>query len=258
MKTLFPYPVLFGDVDISIAEVAIDDEPVLGRINADSHEVDLSNLERRDWVAAQIMVSLSGPASELESYVDVVAVAVLNCGHSNTRTSLVLTRDDDTPGRWSGVVELERDHWYGRATLHSVIAATVDGVANRIIGTSVDWMVAFDDLPRLPVTGSLTIRWIDFGNPEDDAPYLRHYATDPWYLRIDPSEPVLFLNRGFEGLEALLTDRRRRPDAERALHNHARASLASEVWMTLFNAAGLATRGPRFAAQPDVLRQGRR
>lgn len=81
------------------------------------------------------------------------------------------------------------------------------------------------------------MRWVDFANPDEDVRFLRRFSTDPWYLQIDPSEPKLLLNRGFDGLEALLGDRRRRPKVERALHDHARASIAVEVWVALFNAA---------------------
>lgn len=60
------------------------------------------------------------------------------------------------------------------------------------------------------------------------------YSGEPDFLKIDPSDPVLFLNRDFEGLEGLLVDRRRRPPAERAVHDHARGAIAAEAWLLLF------------------------
>lgn len=237
MKALYPYDTLFGDVTLRVTDVEVDEMPLYGRVDADRREIDLTGIERKRWERARLEVAVSGPASELKSRRAPTAVAVLNCGPSNTRHAVTLQADESSPGRWSGAVELDREGWYGRAELRVVITATEQGVPHRIIGTADVWTVSFDDLPRGPVTGSITIRWTDFASPEDDAPYLTHFATDPWYLRIDPDVPTLFLNRGFQGLEALLMDRRRRPPSEQALHDHARASLAAGVWTSLFNAS---------------------
>src|SRR5205823_6043882 len=54
---------------------------------------------------------------------------------------------------------------------------------------------------------------------------------------LEASTPTLYLNSGFKGLPELLSDRRARPPAEEALHQAERMSIASRVWLGMFNAA---------------------
>jgi hypothetical protein len=240
VRTLYPYNVLVGDVRLSIGQVLVDGKPLSsGYINPDLLQIDFAGLESERWEQAAIEVAVSGPERELAGskvWQNPDAVLQLNCGYSNTRQAAVLTQDPHVPARWTGTVEMDRDDWFGRATLRAFVHATVDGTAHRIIGVSDDWTLSFDDLPASPVHGSIRISWVDFEN-DGDRPYLKKFKHDPYYLRLDPEDPSLFLNRGFEGLEALLVDRRHRPGPEKALHDSTRGNIASDVWSAMFAAA---------------------
>lgn len=237
MKALFPYPTLFGDVSVVVVpEVVIDDQPVANRVDVDARSVDLHAIERVQWERARISIVVTAPATEIAEAEDAACVAVVNCRPSNNRSSVVLTPDKDTQGRWTGELELDRMYWYEQAEIRCGVVATVDDVANRVVGWAEPWTILFDDLPDRPINGALKITWVDFADPGDDKSYLRDHTDNYVYLSIDPSEPQLFLNRGFDGLEALLADRRRR-HLDKALHDQTRASIADKVWTALFNAA---------------------
>ena len=236
MKTLFPYDTLFGDVTLILKEVRIDDQPVADRVNVDSHTVDLDRIERSDWKTAELCVTVHAPPSETSRATEAYCVAVANCRRTNNRVSTLLTADPDTPGQWHGELLVERAYWYARADLRACVTATVEGTSRRIIGSSDTWSLLFDDLPDRPVNGAIKITWVDFDQPSEDKAYLRDYRHHYVYLSIDPDEPQLFLNRSFDGLEQLLTDRRRR-GRDKALHDQTRASIADKTWSALFNAA---------------------
>lgn len=235
MRTLYPYPTLFGDVKLEITGVEIDTVAVPELIDDDRRRVRLERAERETWEAAKISFKLAGPASELAFATDPAAVVVANCGPANTRVSTMLQPVDGVRFQWRGELVVDRVLWFGRGSLQAYITATVDSVPNRIVGTAEAWDVELDDLPPSPVANSLPVRWIDFRHPGEET-YLVRFAADPYYLRIDPDRPALLLNKDFDGLDQLLADRRRRA-ADRALHDQARANIASEVWMGLFNAS---------------------
>lgn len=239
MKTLYPYDVLVGEVGIAVNTVTIDGKALsTNYIDPDLLEIAFVGLDH-GWNEAVIRITVTAPAAELASnpsWESPMALVQITCGRSNTRQSVVLTADPHTPGRWTGSLELDRNAYYGRASLRAVIPATVDGVPHRIIGSTDTWTVSFDDLPPSPVHGSISVKWSDFAN-DDDRPYLEAFKTDPYYLRLDPDDPTLLLNSGFEGLEALLVDRKHRPKPELALHDSTRGNIASDVWKAMFIAA---------------------
>jgi hypothetical protein len=236
MKTLFPYPTLFGDVSLTVTEVAIDDQVINDRVDVDGRSVALHGVEKKQWEQVRLSVVVDAPAQEIVELDDVVCAVVLNCHYSNTRRSFTLTPDDTTSGRWMGEVLLDRQYWYGQAELRCGVIATVDAVEHRIVGWADNWALFFDDLPNRPVNGALKITWVDFTNPGEDKVYLTALSDNYMYLSIDPLEPQLFLNSGFDGLQALLADRKRR-HLDKALHDQTRASIADKTWASLFNAA---------------------
>ena len=236
MKALFPYKTV-RDVSLRITDLRLDNVDVGERISSLEVSVDLAAPENKeDWESARLTVMVEGPAEELDAFSDVECVLVADCGRTNYRTATPLAPQPTSKGRWHGEMVLEREFWYGQAELHAVIAATVDNEPRRIIGTSAPWSLLFDDLPNRPTSGSIRITWVDFRDPEDK-PWLKRYAEAPAFLKIDPHEPQLFLNRGFDGLPALLSDDRRRYGLDKALHDQVRSALADKTWIALFNAA---------------------
>lgn len=239
MKTLYPYDVLVGEVGISVSRVAIDGKSLSTNfINPDLLEIAFAELDQ-GWNTATIRFSVIASPAELasnSSWVKPEAMIQVSSSKSKVRQSILLMADPHTPGRWVGNVELDRRSFYDRAAIRGVMYATVDGISHRMIGHSDTWTVLFDDLPSPPVHGSIRILWSDFAN-DSDRPYLEAFQTDPYYLHMDLDDPTLFLNRAFDGLEALLVDRKLRPGPELALHDSTRVSFAGDVWTAMFVAA---------------------
>lgn len=239
MIAIYPYDSLVGDVRLAVSNAVIDGKRLSSNyINSDLPEIAFRDLETDHWDEAMISVTVTAPAAELSgnpAWEDAKAVVQMLCAYSNTRRVVPLTRDPDSPARWYGTITLARDEWYGRATLRALLPATVDGVPHRIIGSSETWLLSFDDLPPSPVHGSIAIRWVDFANDVELG--LKSFKDDPHHLRLDPEAPVLYLNSGFDGLEALLGDRKRRPRAEQAMHDSTRVNIAGEAWQAMFVAS---------------------
>ena len=236
MKALFPYRTLVGDVTLTVEHIRIDDKVAEHTVQLDERTIDLRDLEETDWEVAVITLIAKAPPSEIADRSETKCVAQVECGPANNRVSVLLAEDPSIRGLWKGYLELERGYWYASAKLRVHITGTVEGVADRIIGSSEMWLIQFNDLTNRPVNGAIKITWVDFGDPDDNKAFLRKHQDNYAYLSIDPDEPQLFLNRGFAGLEQLLADRRRR-GLEKALHDQTRTSIADKTWSALFNAA---------------------
>lgn len=253
---IYPYPRLFGDVAVKIDSLQVDDEPVPGaRVDADRREVRLLDLERADWAVAELTVVLSGPLTELreleQSGIEPAAFAVAHCAASNTRQAVELKPDPDNAARWRGTLELQRSNWFGRIDLRGALVATVEGVGDRVIGTPDAWVIRLDDVPPPPVNGAIRTVWHDFLSPDEELSWLLEHKAEPAFLRLDDDQPTLYLNRGFEGLKMLLDLKSKRDGGEQALHDQARASIATEVWTAMFNAAVQAIRHEEEDGAPD-------
>lgn len=237
---IYPYPVLNGDVTLRIGGVALDGNNVVPEfVDQERQTIGISSIGNTRWETLSFNVRVDGPVSELSiadgPWINVTAVVTANCKRSNTRVSVRLEPEEGSPARWKGTAELDRVDWFGTITISAIVVATVDGVDRRVVGSADPWHIALDDLPRPPVGQAMSIIWEKFGAPlEDGRSYLGMYSGEPYFLKIDQTDPVLFLNKDFEGLEGLLRDRRHRPPAERALHDHARGAIAAEAWLLLF------------------------
>ena len=246
MTWIYPYRTLFGDVSISIAQITIDGAELPDELfDPDHRRAELVLVEKEDWERATVRFEVNGPPSELkqlrEDGIAPQAIGVLHSGPTNTRLAIDLEADKNELSRWTGEVELVRFDWFGQVSLRAVVVGEVDGVPHRYLGAAPEWALLLDDTPRPPIHGAIRMRWDDFSEPEHlDA--LSSYQAEPAFLHLDPDEPILYLNRIFEGLEALLEERRRRPAAEQALHDQTRATLATEAWAAMFNASLLAIR----------------
>jgi hypothetical protein len=239
MITIYPYDTLVGDVRISVNRVLIDGKPLSSNyINPDLPEIAFRDLETDRWEEAMIDVTVTAPAGELSSnsaWENCQAVVQMICSYSNIRRTVALTPDQHTPARWHQTIMLSREEWYGGAAMRALVPATVDGVSHRVIGSSEPWLLSFDDLPPSPVHGSIAVQWVEFA--ADSELGLKPFKDDPHHLRLDPDAPILFLNSGFDGLEALLGDRKRRPRAEQAMHDSTRVNIANGAWQAMFTAA---------------------
>jgi hypothetical protein len=203
--------------------------------------VALHEVERSEWEEARLTVRMTLPRLELESgdWRDTACVAILTERRTQTRKVTPLRQGSD--GIWVGVAVLHRDHHVGQVELSGHVAATVDGVAGRIIGsTERQWTI--DLKARTPGKQSaMKIASVDFS--DEAYPYLNPYKTDPWTVDAGGDEPVVYLNTGFEGLMQLLNG------GDRAVRDALAAQIAADAWTALFNSAAYAADAEEGQAQ---------
>jgi hypothetical protein len=233
MTRLIPYPVLAGKTTLTVRATRVDDVPLpLAMISAKEAVVALHSVERTDWECARLSIQVDTPHKELAAgtWSDVACLAVLSERRTNART--VTRLREESSGTWTGEVVLYRDLHLDRAELTAQVVARVDGIDGRAIGATDDsWFV--DLRERTPVRQkSIKTVWADFGDEHNAK--LKPFEGYPWAVEAVGEEPTLYLNRGFEGLEALLRSGRRTDQPARGA---IAAQIASEAWTALFNAA---------------------
>ncbi|MEU8270135.1 hypothetical protein AB0B89_23625 [Sphaerisporangium sp. NPDC049002] len=233
MKRLVPYPVLAGDLSLEVREVRLDDVALpFAMISPANRVVALHQVERQNWETARLSLVLRVPRQELQSgrWSDTSCFAVLSERRTNVRAAARLR--EDASGSWVGEVVLYRDRHVARADLTATMVATVGEVAGRVIGEARDlWTI---DLQARAPTKAQSVKtiWADFADERN--PHLHPLRLDPWAVEAVGDMPVLYLNRGFEGLESLLRSNR---VADRPVRDAIAAQIAADVWTTLFNAA---------------------
>jgi hypothetical protein len=238
--TLFPYTELQGNVGLTVTAVRLNGATMSWETtDADNRIVELRNPDQHSWSTGEIDLTVTGPAAELEARSDTVrtvrAVAVLDCGPTNRRQAIELT--PAAGSTWTGTFELDRSDWSGNATLSATIVATIDDVDDRCAGFASTWTVRLDDLPPREINNAMRVLWENFAEPTEQRSFLTEYADDICFLRIDPAQPLLFLNSGFAGLRALLEEKPGRPREHRLLREQVLTDLAATTWHALFTAA---------------------
>lgn len=236
MKPLYPYKTLFGDLRLTIGDLRVDgDAPPGDRVSASTRSVDLAKLEKDDWLRASFDVSVSAPTDEVASHEadgPVSVCVVVHCVATNARFAFVLARSPHETATWTRTLELPRNAFSGPARIRCVLTGAAGGRPSRWLGEAVEWTVHFDE-PVVPeFDGAMPVEWISF----DEALIPEQFRKEAFYPSFDPVKPRLYLNKDFDGLPALLRDRKR-TGAELALHESTRSGIATDVWGGLFNAS---------------------
>jgi predicted NUDIX family NTP pyrophosphohydrolase len=240
MRTIFPYDTLSGDVSLTLGDPYADGKPAKGAFpDFDGRAINLTQLETAAWNTLELEITVNGPPTELgdrrNAGGDPRAHVVVHCSFTNGRQAVAMTQTGGS--KWTGTVEVNRADWFGKMEMAAYITDLVDG-ERRLIGLSDRWQVLLDDLPRTPVHGAMTVTWKNFDAAEVEPKFLAGSKDEPYYHHIDPNEPVLYLNSGFEGLRALLNDvQGRREPPEQALHDQVRSMIATKFFLAAANAA---------------------
>jgi hypothetical protein len=240
--TLFPYETLQGDLSLALTAVTVDGgHPTVDVVLPGSRSVDLSVLPRQDWNLVEVEALVTGSADEVrrleQSSFGLAVCIVAACGPTNMRQATQLKRSATDAARWAGSLLLDRRNFSGKVALSAVMGGEALRRPNRFMSRSQAWSIYVDE-PAIPIIeGTMRVKWADFTAPDAEPAALRSYMTEVFYPDLQESAPTLYLNSGFAGLPELLADRRGRPPAEEALHQSERMSIASAVWLGMFNSA---------------------
>ncbi|MET8156721.1 hypothetical protein ABZT47_10145 [Sphaerisporangium sp. NPDC005289] len=231
MKQITPYPVLAGEVTMTVREVRLDDVALsYGIVSEQDHTIALHLLDREDWSVVRLALDVQAPRHELDTgpWYSLAFLATSSERRTNTHSAVKLMMGQ--PGQWTGDVELHRDDHFDRVQISGRLVATVEDVPGRVIAT-VDqpWIV---DLRARVATrrDSVQTRWVNF----TDDPELVWCKTDPWAVTTTDEAATLNLNSAFDGLRGILESIKA---ADRPMREALGAQIAVDMWATLFNEA---------------------
>ncbi|MFC9076691.1 hypothetical protein ACFTY7_06535 [Streptomyces sp. NPDC057062] len=236
MKSVFPYPTLFGDITFDITAVTVDGTPLpYAQVSTTERTVALHRSGREHWTRATLHLKAHLPEPELAEgpFTNVTCLAVLTEKATNTRTTARLAR---TPGGdWHGTIDLGKDHHLRRATLTVHAIATVEGIAGRLVGSAEqDWYV--DLRESTPIRRrEIDIVEVDFR----DGPHqwLRPFHEAPWIVETSADTPTVYLNTtAVEGLMEVLAAKGG-TTAERVLRDMTASHIAQDAWTAMFHTA---------------------
>ncbi|MEV4143209.1 hypothetical protein AB0J40_06040 [Amycolatopsis sp. NPDC049691] len=236
MKPVFPYPTLFGVVDLEVEAVTMDGRDLpYAQISKAERTVALHQIGRADWDVARLQLKAALPEQELDNgpWSEIVCLATLSESATNTRSSARLTRGRN--GDWQGTIELLHDRHTDRATLALAVVGEVGGVPGRLIGaTESDWYVDLKAAsPRRQ--REVDIREVDFREGPEE--WLRPFKDSMWVVETAGDVPTVYLNTtGVEGLLELLKGSGGSP-MEKLLRDTTSSQIAQDAWTAMFNAA---------------------
>jgi len=241
---LFPYATLSDcEPTLTIAAVRLDGAARPHLVKKEDSTVPLYD-DSKLWRRAELDLELTCDPDRIRAFENehspMSAVVVANCLPTNTRQPVRLSRSEVEIGRWSGTLELDRDNVRGRVALVTTLTATVGEVRHRPVASASGWTLYVDEPESLRLKGTLQVKWKNFKEtadlPAKDFPKSTHVVA------FTGGVPQLWLNSAFEGLAALLKDRKDRKGADKGLHDFQRTSIARAVWLALIADALAAVR----------------
>lgn len=236
MKPVFPYPTLFGDVDVEVVAVSVDgDDLPYSKISKVERTVALHRTGRENWDIATLRLKASLPYQEIAEgpWSDLVCLAVLSERVTNTRTSARLV--EVGRGVWEGRIDLARINHANRAALGLAVVGSVSGVPGRLIGaTDSDWYV---DLQVAAPKRQRDIEIVEIDFREGPEEWLRAFKDSPWIVETAGEIPTVYLNTtAVEGLLDVLSGTGGSTE-ERMLREITTGQIAQDAWIAMFHTA---------------------
>jgi hypothetical protein len=217
-----------------VTNVVLDGSAGTLEINGDHFRVDAFD-DTWGWAELEVEVSTNEPPPK--GLDDMKAYVLVTCSATQLRRSYPLKNNDgDAALRFNGAFKIPRTALSGRATLTAEIVGTFQGRL-RAVGASVPWGLVVDksEAPDRPGVPPLKTVWIDFSDA--DAPIeARRHVEGHAYVDVAATPPVLYLNKGIDGLQLLILSNSAK--LERRRHRDMLgASIARYVANALFRAA---------------------
>ena len=138
-----------------------------------------------------------------EALDDIRAHALLSCPASQLRRPYPIAIIDGGL-KIEGAVSIPRTAVAGKATLTVELTGAHNG-RRRIAGSSLPWAIILDQVeaPGRHGVPPLKTTWVDFSTSEAPAE-ARRYGTAHAYVDVATTPPVLYLNKGIDGLQQLI------------------------------------------------------
>lgn len=243
-QRIYPYQTLFGPLDLKMKNPyltngsgIIKDQPEED-FDQDSRIILLWPHDEAGWEKLNFDINVSAPKDEIELFekgdntVQVTAVTV--CQNTHMRQAFHLNRT--AQNCWEGNVELLKEHFSGKATFQCFITGYSSGRSNRYLAETKIWTLYFEEAKSRIPRGSLDVKWVDFST-DPNLPHLKIFSTEMVYVDLTQPKPVVYLNKGFDGLPELFAIPPRPYGSRLAVLESVRTSIAQRVWFSLFQTA---------------------
>lgn len=173
-----------------------------GESAVDEDHLRISGFEHT-WESMEIVLEASTDEPAPEALNNIRAHALISCTPTQLRRPAPL---EIIAGglKIQGVLNLPRSAVAGKAHLTVELTGEYNG-RRRVVGSSLPWSVVLDrvEAPQRRGTPPLKTVWVDFS--AHDAPTeARRYGTGHAYVDVGLEPPVLYLNKGIDGLQQLL------------------------------------------------------
>lgn len=228
----FAWPTYRNPWECDVVSVVFDGADRPDAINPDHLRIDA---HETDWNVIEVAMRVSTGES-VPSGIDGVAAHVLvACRTTQLRRAYPLIADGKD-GRFAGTVSIPRTVLGGKAEITVEVVGAFEN-RRRAIGCSLPWSIIVDraEAPPRPGIPPLPTVWVDFA-ATDAPPPARRYTGSHAYVDVTACPPVLYLNRGVEGLQQLiLSDTAKRE--RRRWRDMLGASIARYVANSLFRTA---------------------
>jgi hypothetical protein len=247
--TRYPWPCYRDPWECLVTDVRLDDGAAALRVNGDLFRVDAF---ADAWSSAELAVEVTTDEPPIRGIQDLRAHVLLTCAATHLRRSYLLEIDgEEAHPRFKGRLTIPRSVVAGKATLTAELIGTYEG-RQRSVGSSVPWALVVDvsDAPQMAGIPPLQTVWVDFGGAE--APLeARRWASAPAYLDLSATTPVLYLNKGIDGLQLLILSNNAK--LERRRHRDMLgAVIARYAANALFRAAAEQVTADGYGGRPEV------
>jgi hypothetical protein len=231
--TKFAWPSYQDPWECIVTGVELDGATGTLEINGDHFRVDAYDSA---WELAQLEVEVSTSEGQPGGVEGLSAHVLLSCTATQVRRSYPLELDSTKSHlSFKGKLSIPRNVVAGKALLTAEIVGRHDGRV-RVVGSSVPWGLIVDksEAPDRAGVPPLRTVWIDFADSESPNEARRHSEAHA-YVDVTASPPVLYLNKGIDGLQLLILSNNAK--LERRRHRDMLgASIARYVANALFRA----------------------
>lgn len=243
-ERIYPYPTLFGTLGLQLNNPYLTNRS--GNIK-DQPEEDFDQESRTillwphgetGWKKLNFDINVEAPKDEItlfeedENTVQVTAVA--ECKNTHVRQAFHLDRI--AQNCWEGNVELLREHFSGKAIFRCFMTGYTAGRNHRYLAETNIWTLYFEEVKSRIPRGSLDVKWVDFAT-DSNLLHLKNFSTEMVYVDLTQPKPVVYLNKGFDGLPELFAIPPRPIGSRLAVLESIRTSIAQRVWFSLFQTA---------------------
>ncbi|MGV9827849.1 hypothetical protein [Gordonia sp. NPDC003429] len=195
------------------------------------------HLEDTGWRGITMDLAVWTSESKPTGIGELNGYALVACRGTNTRIPFRLVSDSsDIKTRFTGNIALARDVLDGTATLSVEIVAEIGG-RTRVIGRAIPWTIVVRkfDAPRKSGQPPISQVWVDFDCAEAPAVARKNPRANA-ALDVALDTPVLYLNSGIPGLQAILMAEKPKMERRR-LRDLLGSEIARYVASTLFRVA---------------------